>query len=170
MIKQNKRKTPLVFRAGIVLLCTLLFTMHLTGGLYARYVAGASGSDDAVVAKFSVSETVELKGSTINLGEYHINEAINPGENVTYTFEVINNSDVTLRYRFIATNVTQNLPLTFTVVDGGEETAADEGVAIAIGVNKTVDFKIGWNEAYRDPSFCGKSDYITVTVIAEQID
>ena len=173
MTKQNKRKTPLVFRVSLVLVCALLCTMHLTGGLYARYVASASASDDARVATFKVNETVKFKDEAITLGTYDLNVSINPGESLIYTFSVKNESEVSVRYRFIATNVTQNLPLTFAIVENDTDVSADGGVAIAMDSSKDVLFKIGWSNEdarYNSTYFCGKSDYITVTVIAEQID
>ena len=57
MRKQN-RKTPAVFYVGVVLLCAVLITSHLTSGLYARYTTTASGGDAAVVASFEVGETL----------------------------------------------------------------------------------------------------------------
>ena len=102
-----------------------------------------------------------------------MNVSINPGESLIYTFSVENESEVSVRYRFIATNVTQNLPLTFAIVENETDVSADGGVAIAMNSRRDVLFKIGWSNEdarYNSTYFCGKSDYITVTVIAEQID
>ena len=49
MRQQNNIKTPIVFRIALVLLCVMLFSFYLIGGLYARYTASASGGDSARV-------------------------------------------------------------------------------------------------------------------------
>ena len=45
-------KLNIPFCAGLVLLCLTLFSMHLTSGLYARYVTSDSAEDSARVIKF----------------------------------------------------------------------------------------------------------------------
>ena len=45
-------KLNIPFCAGLVLLCLTLFSMHLTSGLYARYVTSDSAEDAARVIKF----------------------------------------------------------------------------------------------------------------------
>ena len=53
-MKKTNKKTPLVFRAGVVLLCALMISFHLTSGLYARYTESAIGSSGATIASFDM--------------------------------------------------------------------------------------------------------------------
>lgn len=52
-MRQPNRKAPLIFRVGLVLLCAMLITTNMMGGLYARYSTTVIGSATARVAKFS---------------------------------------------------------------------------------------------------------------------
>lgn len=54
-MRQSNRKTPAVFTLGLVLLCLVMFSNYMMGGLYARYVSTATASDEARVARFDVS-------------------------------------------------------------------------------------------------------------------
>lgn len=49
------RKVNIPMALACVLLCLTLISMHLTGGLYARYTAYDTGSNSARVAKFSIA-------------------------------------------------------------------------------------------------------------------
>lgn len=52
MNRQPKAKLNIPMCIACILLCLTLFSFHLCGGLYARYVASASGQDLARVVKF----------------------------------------------------------------------------------------------------------------------
>ncbi len=82
------RMPPLIFRAALVLLCLVVLTSGMTGRLFAKYYAAASGSDSARVARFSgggvTYEKFDPKGDiTAEYGEaqYYVFEA-----NFTVTF------------------------------------------------------------------------------------
>ena len=70
-------KLNIPFCAGLVLLCLTLFSMHLTSGLYARYVTSDSAGDAARVIKFgnlTLSENVEWNDEQ---------EILVPGKDIT---------------------------------------------------------------------------------------
>jgi hypothetical protein len=98
-MKQSNKRTPIVFYVALVLLCCLLFSTHLTSGLYARYTTTATASDSARVAKFSV--TNRSAGSvpvSVRLSFFDP-AAISD----TVSVEVESASEVTLRYDVIVT-------------------------------------------------------------------
>ena len=106
-MKQSNIKTPLALRVGVALLCALLITSHMMGGLYARYYSGFTGNATANVAAFSVSCSSSDDNTTKTL-------KIGSKERVTYSFTVTNTSDVTIQY----TIVIENLPQGVDVVSG----------------------------------------------------
>lgn len=97
MIQQNM-KTPLVFRIGVVLLCALLCSVHLMGGLYARYSTSVSGGDGARVAVFGVVCSSNDANTTKSL-------EIGSSETVSYVFTVENTSEVTIQYTILLEGV-----------------------------------------------------------------
>ena len=94
-MKKTTKKTPFVFYAGMVLLCLVLFSAHLTSGLYARYTSTATSSDSARVARFDVAsakntEKVDFK---IDL------DFFDPQKQSDYIeFDVFSSSEVAVRY------------------------------------------------------------------------
>lgn len=69
-MKKLNSRTPVVFHVGLVLLCMVLFSTYLTGGLYARYTTSASGEDGARVAKFQITNklnSIDSQAVSVNL-------------------------------------------------------------------------------------------------------
>lgn len=79
-----------VMRIAFLLLCLLIVSMYMTGGLLAKYHATGSGKDSARVAKFDVNVT----GAGADLG---IVCGVKP-ETDGYTLTVENDSEVAVRY------------------------------------------------------------------------
>ena len=118
-MKQSNIKTPLVFRIGVALLCAILITSHMMGGLYARYHSSGTGSATASVAKFSVSCSSSDDNITKTL-------EIGSEETVTYSFTVTNTSDVTIQYTIVIENLPQGVNVggnsgTFTLKYGASQ-------------------------------------------------
>ena len=143
-MKQQNRKTPLVFRLGIVLLCAMLCSCYLMGGLYARYTSSVAGSSTAKVAVFGVScSSADANTSkTLEIGS---------ADTVTYVFTVENTSEVTIQYTIEVTNLpagvtvtgnsntfslgigeSQEHTLTFTATDSAAEVTEQE---ISVKIN-----------------------------------
>ena len=101
-MKQSNIKTPLVLRVGVALLCALLITSHMMGGLYAKYYSGFTGNATANVAAFSVSCSSSDDNTTKTL-------EIGSKETVTYSFTVTNTSDVTIQYTILIENLPQGV-------------------------------------------------------------
>lgn len=85
---KNTRKVNIPMCLACVLLCLTLISMHLTGGLFARYTTTAQASDSARVAKFSI------------LGEKtdDVSVVCGQGNDGSYTITVINASEVAVTY------------------------------------------------------------------------
>ena len=118
-MKQSNIKTPLVFRIGVALLCAILTTSHMMGGLYARYHSGVTGNAAGSVAKFSVScfSSDDNITKTLEIGSE---------ETVTYSFTVTNTSDVTIQYTIVIENLPQGVNVggnsgTFTLKYGASQ-------------------------------------------------
>ena len=157
-MKKSNTHMPIVFYVGLLLVCLTFFSIHMSSGLYARYVTQASGSDSARVATFDLAMTGDL--------EQNLSLTLDPGETQTYTFTFTNSGETTLAYRFELINTTGNLPLTFS---------SDQGT---LGMGQTVQgvtCKITWPKETEtgnptDPEYAGMVDVVTVRVIVEQVD
>lgn len=90
--RKNPSRVNIPMCAAGVLLCLTLFSLHLTSGLYAKYISTATGSDSARVAKFEVvsakhnDDPVVIKSDGTNTN--------NP-----YRFTITNNSEVAVQYK-----------------------------------------------------------------------
>lgn len=94
-MKQSNIKTPLVFRIGAAVLCVMLIVCYITGRLYARYTATATGSASAKVAKIDCAVNYAFSGYG-DLGE------IDGDGNIVYAiiedFSVENTGEVSYTY------------------------------------------------------------------------
>lgn len=92
--KPSASLTPVLLRVAFVLLCLLMVSMYLMGGLLAKYTANGSGDDSARVAKFDVDVTFSDGNGTIS----DITADLKYGENGEYTITVVNKSEVAISY------------------------------------------------------------------------
>ena len=88
-MKQSNIKIPFVFNLGLVLMCLMLISFSMMGGLYARYSTTATGEATAQIAKFDVQVTGDTAAVAVNVAQ--VKEGV-------YTFTITNNSDVTVKY------------------------------------------------------------------------
>ena len=159
MTKSNT-KTPVVFYVGLVLLCLFMFSLYLSGGMYARYATAASGSDGARVAKFDVTLTDVDKNwsQQVSLGE------LSPGESTEIQFNVKNNSEVQVQFKVTMTNQTGNLPLKLS--NGANVFIQPVGM----GKTEAITFKIVWPDTENSPTYAGKTDLLRFDFEVVQID
>ncbi len=104
-MKQSNIKTPLVFRIGVALLCAILITSHMMGGLYARYHSSVTGNAAGSVAKISYKLTTPSNVSKHQLDMNNLPDNCNIVA-VDETFSIENDGEV-------AYNYTINLSLTY---------------------------------------------------------
>jgi len=154
--------------AAAVLLCMTLCSTYFVAGLYARYSTGEENSNEARVAKFSITG----EGTLL---EPIVAELI-PGGSLERTLNIHNNSEVAVEYTVSVANVTNDLPLHFSMSKLGASPALETDnttyTAQQLPGDHTDQYalRIEWDEGDNDPATMGKVDYITVTVTATQID
>ncbi len=156
-----------VMRIAFLLLCLLIVSMYMTGGLLAKYHATGSGKDSARVAKFDVNVT----GAGADLG---IVCGVKP-ETDGYTLTVENDSEVAVRYTITVVIVPDDgefsaEAISCTVSDGaaGELPVGPDATKTHMLTFKVVD----WAEVTKNMT--GKEGELsfsfTVTVDVAQID
>lgn len=167
----------LMLKAAAVLLCLVMFSTHLMGGLYARYTATGTGEDSARVAAFNVDVSGSPELVTVST-------AANEG---VYTVTVENDSEVAVAYSMKVTAPT-GLGFAVDVKLGGvtEQLSADELSAdfgqvgqLAVGPDQSASHDLSFSVADWDAftknatgglSHTSDKTEFTVTVDVVQID
>ncbi len=177
MRKERNAKVNILMCTVAVLLCATLFSMHIVGGLYARYTKSTSGSNNARVAAFNITQ----EGTIFEAFEADII----PGETQSAELIIANKSEAAMEYTLTVTNVTGNLePLKFTLysVDGTITPVSSESYENGIskyGVTQipgehTDKYRLNiiWEPSDKEKALesMGMVDYITVSVTATQVD
>ena len=90
MAKYKKAQINIPMCLAAVLLCLTMFSLHFTGGLYAKYIVRDSGEDSARVAAFDV----KVIGDSDDL----VVELDNSGSDNVYEITVNNLSEVAVAY------------------------------------------------------------------------
>ncbi|MBR2445481.1 MAG: hypothetical protein IKB28_02300 [Clostridia bacterium] len=176
-MKKSNKKTPIVFYVGILLACLTLVSIHMTSGLYARYTTSASGQDSARVARFEVTETLQvIKADGTTESTFVVGDVLRPGVSTTYTFTVKNNSEVAVSLTVQNTKYTIKNTSTDTsrISDTRYEElpilVSGEAVVLQPGETRDVKFYLTWDSAKTDPSYGYMIDMVELTVIVQQVD
>ena len=148
-----------------LLLCLTLFSLHFSGGLYAKYITKGSGGDGARVARFEITEentefTTALAIETI------------PGEDVTKQISVTNKSEVAVGYTITIKNRTKNIPFAFSV-DGSSPALGQCSVTRYLEPNSTraiIPIVAKWESNESAVDYMGMVDLIDITIEATQVD
>ncbi len=178
MSKKHSSRVDILMCVAAVLFCATLFSMHFTGGLYARYTTGYGDSDGGRVAAFSIKQ----EGTIFETIETNVM----PGTTQSAELTITNNSEVAMEYVLTVTNVTGNLPpLKFKLKNADDKTPSvttesyQNGVSMnsvaQIPGNHTDKFNLNivWEPSSNeedDLALIGMVDYITISVTAKQID
>lgn len=134
-MKQQNSKTPLVFRLGLILLCAMLCSCYLIGGLFARYTTSVTASSTARVA-YAVADATGETISTDNLIDASQADAFEYRVTVTNTKDD-RAAEVTLKYA-IHILLPENFPnMNITVSDATKD-----------DINSTATKLIFWADAY----------------------
>ena len=156
-MKQSNIKIPFVFNLGLVLMCLMLISFSMMGGLYARYSTTATGEATAQIAKFDVQVTGDTADVDVNVAQ--VKEGV-------YTFTITNNSDVTVEYGL---TMTCEQPVSGIVANFDR----NEGKLLSgENVARTLTFTVDLAEVTKDMSgpSDSKSYHFTVKVNVEQVD
>lgn len=103
---REKRLSVIVMNIALILLCLVLFTAHLSSGMFARYVTTAQGEAYSRTADYDV-EITPVGSDTFVVTEKDSADNNRYGE-AEYSFKITNKSEVPVRYRLdIALTVDQ---------------------------------------------------------------
>lgn len=155
MNKKNVRGMPFVFHVSMVLLLLLLLSVHMTGGLLARFTSSYEGSGSARVARFSFTDHMTAQAQIVPA-------SLAPGESKTTRIEIQNDGEVTLQCTVKIDNLTGNLPIADQLLPP---------IVLASGESGALDVTIDWpSEENSAEKYMGKMDAIRITVTVEQLD
>lgn len=171
-MKATSERTQAVWplRVAAALLCMVLASSYLLSGLYARYTTAATGTDSARVAVFDITQTPASDSQ-----EFAV-DAMAPGLSRTYTVSVTNKSEVAVECRMDVRNVTENLPLTWSMTENGTAVEAGQipaGDSTARTYTLTVTWPKGASGATtnnQSADYMGKVDLLRLSLSASQID
>ena len=165
----NKKRSSMMVRLVAALAVTMMFTMCLVGGTFAKYTSSGTGTDSATVAKwsFKVGETdiattdtftfdlfKTIKDSDGINNETEMNPVdgsiIAPGTQGSFDLVLTNASQVTAQYAIDYTVTNNNdIPVKFSV-DGGTtwtndlaDVAASDSTKLAAN-SGTTTIKVQW--------------------------
>lgn len=165
-------------------LCLAAICLASIGMAFAKYHSEANAHDSATAALFS-----PLLSSDENIDVSGIKK---PGDIVKKSFQVHNSSggkvsEVTMKYKIIL-KTTGNLPLTFTLLDGGgnsvavwncngtsgkhEYTYQTDSLCFNAATCERHDYslKVEWQGDKNNARFSGMTDAVYLSVIWEQVD
>ena len=160
----NKVKMPLVFKVGALLLLAMIFSLHLLGGVYARYTVTASGSDSARVAKYSFDADLSPQSLILPI-------TLSPGDSLIDTIQIENKGEASLNYVITITKLTDNLPILRPEGEYDKNAPITEVIksdVIAPGKSASVSFSIEWDKNDNSTEYMGKMDAVKITVSVEQ--
>jgi len=166
MKKRGQVNIPICL-AGI-LFCLTLFSIHLTSGLYAKYMAKSGSEDSARVAQMAAGTEVVIDEQIM----------IAPGETQDIYFNVTNKNEgavceVALQYEISIELIEENLPLEWKLYTGaGFTDEAQYGGELGAQVETTIPYclKISWPNEKNNVAYAFEIDVLRITVKAEQID
>ena len=174
MSKLNN-KTPFCFLAGLLLLCLTLISAHMSSGLYARYITFVDSSDSARVARFSISQSLNItKNDNTDATTFIIGDDLYPGKRTTYTYSVTNNSEVAVEFVVSGRELLGELPLVIksgeTSVELESQTKDCASLMLAPRQSGVLTFYVEWPETENAIRFAGMISQIEIAVRAEQKD
>lgn len=180
----QKGRIPRKLLHTAVMICAAVLCFASIEPASAKYISQSHANDRASVAQFSPS--LIFDNNIIDISDIK-----KPGDSADKTFTVQNFSgdsvsEVTMKYKIIL-KTTGNLPLTFTLLDGGENSVAvwncygtngqreykyESPTGFSPGVAQTHDYKlkVEWQSKKNNARFSGMTDAVYLSVIWEQVD
>lgn len=153
-VKPFAPMSAVLMRMAFVLLCFLMLSVYLMGGLLARYSTTGSADDVASVAKFDVQVT----------GSGNVTVDASPAANDTYIITITNASEVAVSYT--VQQPAANGGVSYTVQQPTGTLAP--GASVAVEMSLTVD----WDVVTRDMTNDDPTALVSFAVIVDiqQID
>lgn len=164
----------LLLRIAFVLLVLLVLSVHMMGGLFAKYSTEGSASDSAQVAKFDVVAS-GVSASDIDIGCITYN-----ADTGSFIFQVTNQSEVSVEYD-VRLSYGHDIGYLTASVDGQAEGWIDTSTqgfsnvgTLAPGESRDhmITFKVNWDAFTMGASGSSASADIdfTVTIMVDQVD
>ena len=156
---RKKKRLPLFVWLAYGLLATLLFA----GVTFSSYVTTSSSLDQARVAKFDVTEQKMVD----------VEVEITPYKPAYFPFEVVNDSEVAVKYTVTVEKLTNNVPLLFNLHGFGalqEVTETKYTLSQDSDPGDSAEYKLEMLLDGNELSYMGMVEHIRVTVDAVQID
>ena len=152
-----------------VLLCLILISFWMMSNIYAKYSTQASGSDDARVAKFDITEAILNNGSEAN---ETLSFDLAPGEEKIYTVQVTNKSEVAVEYSITAESQYNNLPLKTEMLDKNQKVIEKDYLSANGKSPSTYYIKVSWPKGNdtQSENYMERTDLLTITLKAAQIN
>lgn len=170
MIRDKKN---IAMYLACILLCLVLITIYMTSGLYARYTAEGTASDNARVAKFDVTDEVAELKVPVYIAPDDYSEGTKEGQQVL-TVDVTNSSEVAAKYSLSVVNRTNNIQgLAFKLYNASgteqELPALEASLPPNDGTTHIYHVYVQWS--HEDAlDYMGMVDLVEFKFKAEQID
>ena len=144
----------IALRVSLVLACLMMLSVHMMGGLFAKYSSSATGSDSARVAKFDI-QLIGPEASAIAISDTGT-------ENGVYQFTLKNDSEVAVSYELsvAAAEKPSEVTATFSHQTGELAPGAQQQI--------TLTFTVDWSQI-TGTAYAQSFDF-TVTAHVEQLD
>lgn len=182
MEKKNRRSSygigigGIILRVALVVLVLVLLSVHLMGGLFAKYTTTGKGDDDARVAKFQVEVTGLPDAVSIECTAGESNDG-------TYTITVTNMSEVAVEYDMIVVYDAVVDGVSATIDGKTQSTTSADGKALTfqnVGVlpvgtsadTHELEFVVNWAKftEHITGNSAEKTLNFTVTIHVVQVD
>lgn len=149
-----------------VLLCLVLISFWMMSNIYAKYSTQASGSDDARVAKFDITEAILDDNSVVS---EELSFDLAPGEKKLYEVQVTNESEVAVEYSISAESRYNNLPLKIEMLDKNQKTIEKDYLSANEKSPSTYYIKVSWPKEQSE-DYMGRTDLLVIALKAVQIN
>lgn len=165
-MRTGRKYTNWILRFASLLLCLVLLSLYMLSGLWAKYVSTDSGSDNARVASFHVTE----EGLDVTIDAPRLSPG---GEKLIAEVKLTSNSETSVRFQFNV-EVDGNLPLQIDYELDGVRTNGTDTWSADVASNDATDKKfsiyVRWPESENSYIFENGVASIQIKVEAAQID
>ena len=170
-LSSAKLKT-ILWRTVFALLVLCLVTAHFSFNFAARYASGDDNDDGARVAKFDIAYNPDLNTEYVANLEKVAN--LKPGDSITQTVQITNNSEVAVEYTLTVTSQ-GNLPLYIKIDDNAQNLYGDakNGNLATSGSGTNVathTITIEWKLTDNEVEFQNRPDLLTIHLNCAQTD
>lgn len=162
-MQRYRKREKFILSTAALLLCLVLISFGMLGGLRAKYKTQASGSDSARVAKFTITENAGDLQRSLNI-------SLTPGGSEIYPVTVTSNSEVAVEYSIKVECKYKNLPLKFQMTDSAGTAITSDTIPANDSKERKYSLNVTWPADKTNPEYAGKTDMVVITLQAVQKD